>query len=215
MTPREAAEREALALVPLVGERWPVFAAVGTTLVGLASAMALASRLAAPAPAPVPAPAVVASAAPAVVASAAPPTPPVTAAPAVPPSAPPASAPPVDCVPLFDATFEYGKSAPRFDPEAPRRVAEWMARHPTVTLAIDGHSDALGSTAANLALSHQRATRVGNALAAAGLPRERFTVRAFGAYAPLPGHNHIDARNRRVSFEVIGATACPADAPQR
>jgi outer membrane protein OmpA-like peptidoglycan-associated protein len=215
MTPQHLLQREALVIAPLVGERWPLVAPLGTTLIGLAAALALSSRLSAPPvrePAPPPM-ATVSSAAPATAAPA-----PETAAPAaavVTAEPAPVSAAPADCLPLFDATFEYGQSAPRFDPEAARRAAEWLMKHPGVTLAIDGHADAQGSTSANLALSHLRAARVGNALAAAGLPRERFTVRAFGAYAPLPGRAENDAGNRRVSFEVIGAAACPSDAPQR
>lgn len=206
MTRPHTLEREEQFTTPLVGERWPLLAALGTTLVGLAAAVALASRLSAPqAPPPLPPFAAPVSAAPVSTA-------PVSAAPV---SAAPVSAAPVDCLPLFEASFESGQSVPRFDPEAARRAVEWLTRHPGVTLIIDGHADAQGSTTANLALSHARATRIGNALTTAGLPRERFTVRAFGAYAPLPGRAENDAGNRRVSFEVIGAAACRSVAPQR
>jgi outer membrane protein OmpA-like peptidoglycan-associated protein len=213
MTSPHLLQHEALVITPLVGERWPLVAPLGTTLIGLAATVALASRLSAPpASLPVrPPPTALASAAP--ITAPAPATAPAVVASAAPASAVVTSAP-ADCLPLFDATFEYGQSVPRFDPEAARRAAEWLTRHPGVTLAIDGHADAQGSTSANLALSHQRAARVGNALVAAGLPRERFTVRAFGAYAPLPGRAENDAGNRRVSFEVIGAAACPSDAPR-
>ncbi|MDP2312097.1 MAG: carboxypeptidase regulatory-like domain-containing protein [Pseudomonadota bacterium] len=74
-------------------------------------------------------------------------------------------------------------------------------------IEVQGHTDAVGSEAYNVALSQRRADAVRDYLVARGVARERLVARGYGtsrAQAP----NDAEAgrsRNRRVQFEVLPA----------
>ena len=63
---------------------------------------------------------------------------------------------------------------------------------------IEGHTDAVGSRAGNVALSQRRAQSVADFLIAMGVPRGRLDVQGYGPDRPLPGTSRASARNRRV-----------------
>ncbi|HEV7659874.1 MAG TPA: OmpA family protein [Allosphingosinicella sp.] len=63
---------------------------------------------------------------------------------------------------------------------------------------IEGHTDAVGSRAGNVALSQRRAQSVADFLIAMGVPRARLDVRGYGPDRPLPGTGGASAQNRRV-----------------
>ena len=63
---------------------------------------------------------------------------------------------------------------------------------------IEGHTDAVGSRAGNVALSQRRAQSVADFLIAMGVPRSRLDVRGYGPDRPLPGTSGASAQNRRV-----------------
>jgi outer membrane protein OmpA-like peptidoglycan-associated protein len=63
---------------------------------------------------------------------------------------------------------------------------------------IEGHTDAQGSRAYNLDLSHRRAKAVADYLASLGVSRDRFDVRGYGFDKPLPGRSAVSQDNRRV-----------------
>ena len=63
---------------------------------------------------------------------------------------------------------------------------------------IEGHTDAVGSRAGNVALSQRRAQSVADFLVAMGVPRSRLDVRGYGPDRPLPGTSGASAENRRV-----------------
>lgn len=63
---------------------------------------------------------------------------------------------------------------------------------------IEGHTDAVGSRASNVALSQRRAQSVADFLVAMGVPRGRLDVSGFGPDRPLPGTSGASAQNRRV-----------------
>ena len=63
---------------------------------------------------------------------------------------------------------------------------------------IEGHTDAVGSRAGNVALSQRRAQSVADFLIAMGVPRGRLDVRGYGPDRPLPGTIGASAQNRRV-----------------
>jgi OmpA-OmpF porin, OOP family len=63
---------------------------------------------------------------------------------------------------------------------------------------IEGHTDAVGSRAGNVALSERRAQSVADFLIAMGVPRDRLDVRGYGPDRPLPGTSRVSAENRRV-----------------
>ncbi|HTU11477.1 MAG TPA: OmpA family protein [Allosphingosinicella sp.] len=63
---------------------------------------------------------------------------------------------------------------------------------------IEGHTDAVGSRASNVALSQRRAQSVANYLVAMGVPRSRIEVRGYGPDRPLAGTSRTSPQNRRV-----------------
>lgn len=81
-------------------------------------------------------------------------------------------------------------------------AVELLRTHPTVTVQIEGHTDANGKAAANLALSRARAEAVRGAMVDAGIASRRLTAAGYGASRPLdPGTGDLaDAVNRRVVF---------------
>ena len=101
------------------------------------------------------------------------------------------------------------------DPEA-RRVVERMAyvlNHPRATrrlVVLEGHADAIGTVAYNLALSRRRAETVARELIGQGLHRERVTIEAYGEARPVAPNLNPDgtdnpagrARNRRVEAVI-------------
>ncbi len=63
---------------------------------------------------------------------------------------------------------------------------------------IEGHTDAVGSHASNVALSRRRAQSVADFLVAMGVPRSRIDVQGYGPDRPLPGTIRNSPQNRRV-----------------
>lgn len=74
------------------------------------------------------------------------------------------------------------------------------AGYPVVT--VIGHTDSVGSSVYNLALSERRAQSVKRALVAAGVPAEKIVVRAEGKAAPLVTtvDGAREPQNRRVEI---------------
>lgn len=78
------------------------------------------------------------------------------------------------------------------------------ARACDLPLRVEGHTDAIGAPAANLALSDARAAAVVAALVARGVPKARLRSQGFGAEQPI-ADNTTDAgraRNRRIALRV-------------
>ncbi len=68
---------------------------------------------------------------------------------------------------------------------------------------IEGHTDASGVRATNVALSERRAAAVADFLATQGVARDRLEVRGVGPDQPLPGRRATDPNNRRVEAQVL------------
>jgi len=61
-----------------------------------------------------------------------------------------------------------------------RRQAEWLLRHPSVTVNIDGHCDKIGDKNYNLALGLKRAEAAKKFLVEQGVDASRITVSSSG-----------------------------------
>jgi outer membrane protein OmpA-like peptidoglycan-associated protein len=97
-----------------------------------------------------------------------------------------------------------------------RRVVERIAyvlNHPRAAqriVVLEGHADAIGTEAYNLALSRRRAETVARELIGQGVRRERVTVAAYGESRPIAPNQRPDgtddpagrAKNRRVEAVI-------------
>lgn len=106
--------------------------------------------------------------------------------------------------PLADIHFDFD-SAVLLD-EARSTLdhhAEWLTRHPTVTLLIEGHCDERGTVEYNLALGERRAAAASDYLISLGVPANHLKTISYGKEFPLdPGHTEEAwARNRRAHFQ--------------
>jgi outer membrane protein OmpA-like peptidoglycan-associated protein len=104
--------------------------------------------------------------------------------------------------------FETGKAA--FKPEAMPVLEELLNQIAVSGLAvqINGHTDSVGSPAANLQLSRKRAEAVRawlQANAESGFPQGRIRVRAYGDTQPIADNDSAQgrAKNRRVEIALI------------
>jgi OOP family OmpA-OmpF porin len=99
--------------------------------------------------------------------------------------------------------FDTGKATIR--PESEKilaEVASMLAAQPQLRLAVEGHTDNVGSASANKPLSQQRAQAVVNALAGKGVAGARLTAAGFGSDKPV-ADNATEAgraKNRRVEL---------------
>jgi photosystem I P700 chlorophyll a apoprotein A2 len=110
--------------------------------------------------------------------------------------------------------FDFGSAALRRDArEQLSLIAGLAASHPEAAVTIGGHADAIGESAANQALSEDRASAVAAALQTLGVDGDRMTATGFGESRPVAPNTNPDGsdnaegrqRNRRVEVLVVGA----------
>jgi len=111
---------------------------------------------------------------------------------------------------LQDVLFETASAALR--PAALERLrplAGYLDANPQVQVRIDGHTDSVGSDAANQLLSERRAESVRAALREMGLDRDRFLVEGHGETNPVASNDNPSGRqlNRRVEVTLVGQQA--------
>lgn len=113
---------------------------------------------------------------------------------------------------MGDVLFDFGKYDLR--PEAREKLAKLsgiILGHPGLNLAVEGHTDNVGSDEVNQKLSEKRAETVRGYLIEQGLPDNTVTSYGFGKTSPVADNGSAAGRqqNRRVeivvSGEVIGA----------
>ncbi len=93
---------------------------------------------------------------------------------------------------------------PESEPEL-QKVVAFLRENPTVRVAINGHTDNVGSAAHNEALSTNRAKAVYNYLNEQGVVAERLAYRGYGSQRPITENETAAGRqeNRRIAFEVL------------
>jgi OmpA-OmpF porin, OOP family len=79
------------------------------------------------------------------------------------------------------------------------RVAELLRQEPTLSLAVEGHTDAVGGAEYNIELSRRRAEAVVRYLTDHGVDGRRLMAVGKGKTEPLVA-DPMDGRNRRVQF---------------
>lgn len=96
---------------------------------------------------------------------------------------------------------------PASDP-ALAQLAAVLAGHPDWTLVVEGHTDSVGTAAANQTLSERRAEAVRARLADRhGVDTRAWKVAGFGASRPREPNNTIEGRARNRRVELV--RACP------
>ncbi len=99
--------------------------------------------------------------------------------------------------------FDTNKSDLKTDGEATvKEIVALLKASPTLKLSIEGHTDNVGTPAANLKLSEARAKAVVDAVVKAGIDKSRLASKGLGQSTPI-ADNRTDegkAKNRRVEL---------------
>ncbi len=107
---------------------------------------------------------------------------------------------------LNNISFEFGKAALRSEsfPELDR-IALTMTQNVKLTIELGGHTDNVGSDAANLLLSQDRADTVREYLIGKGIEPDRVASKGYGESRPVATNDTPEgqAANRRVEFTIL------------
>jgi outer membrane protein OmpA-like peptidoglycan-associated protein len=121
---------------------------------------------------------------------------------------------------LDTLTFEFGSaSIPDSEVRKLEGVATAMERllekNPAETFLIEGHTDAVGTDNANLALSDRRAEAVAEALTNAfGIPPENLATQGYGERYLKVNTDAPERQNRRVAIRRITSLVAPVASAQ-
>lgn len=110
-------------------------------------------------------------------------------------------------VALYGIHFDFNKATLRGDSEpALEQLLALMKSAPTLTIEVQGHTDAVGNDAANQKLSEARAAAVRDWMTAHGVAAARVTAKGFGKTHPVASNDNDEgrARNRRVEIAKAG-----------
>jgi OOP family OmpA-OmpF porin len=139
-------------------------------------------------------------------------------------TAPPATTPPVQQKPSVSGSaitipgnieFETGKATfkPGSDTEKTLdQLKAYLEETPRVTkLRIEGHTDNVGSAAANEQLSGERALAIKKFLVDKGIAKTRLIAVGFGQSKPIADNSTEEgkAKNRRTEFRIAELTGKP------
>jgi len=107
---------------------------------------------------------------------------------------------------LNNIFFDFGKSileATSFGELD--RVVKMLVDNPKLMIAINGHADSIGTHAANMQLSTDRASAVEKYLVTKGIALKRLRIQGFGETKPLSPNSTDDGRrqNRRVEITIL------------
>jgi outer membrane protein OmpA-like peptidoglycan-associated protein len=111
---------------------------------------------------------------------------------------------------LQDTLFKTGSADLRPGMEARLQpLAGYLRANPRTRLRIDGFTDSVGSTAANLTLSRDRARAVADALSAMEVDGGRLQLEGHGEALPVAANTTSEGRqlNRRVEVSLVDQQA--------
>lgn len=105
---------------------------------------------------------------------------------------------------LPDVLFEFNKADLKIDAlKATRQIADVVKQYPDRRIAVEGHTDSIGTIQYNQRLSENRAGSVVNELVAQGVSRGRIEARGFGESDPIASNRTEAGRARNRRVEVI------------
>ena len=107
---------------------------------------------------------------------------------------------------LDNLIFEVSRA--RIDPESYSELdilVNLMRENPKMIIQLEGHTDYLGDSRANMKLSQQRVESVRDYLGTKGIAKTRVRTKAFGGNQPLSRDNTPEAHrlNRRVEVRIL------------
>jgi len=108
---------------------------------------------------------------------------------------------------MGDVLFDFGKYDLKPDTKITlAKLAGIIQSHPGLQLAIEGHTDNIGSDEANMKLSQQRGDTVREFLVQQGLAADKVTAVGLGMAEPVADNSTNEGRqkNRRVEIIVSG-----------
>ncbi|MCS0357690.1 MotY family protein [Vibrio diabolicus] len=104
-------------------------------------------------------------------------------------------------------SFDFGQKAlSRKQQETLAALNSYVSVDDCVTkILIDGHTDNVGSSLANLSVSRTRAEQVAEALVELGIDKSMIETRAHGSRYPIASNNSTkgQAKNRRVTLRLV------------
>lgn len=101
--------------------------------------------------------------------------------------------------------FDTGKTALKPGAKSTlTKIAKQLQSDPSLKIAVEGHTDSVGGTAKNQALSEKRANAVRDFLISAGIPADHITASGKGEEAPIATNKTAAGRqqNRRVELVI-------------
>ena len=107
---------------------------------------------------------------------------------------------------LSELYFETSSTA--LSPKAKtylKAFARWLNKNKTARIAIQGHTDNVGDSEANLTLSSDRANGVKQLLMDFGVDSQRIEAKGYGSTKPIAPNSTADGRskNRRTEFLIL------------
>lgn len=105
---------------------------------------------------------------------------------------------------LPDVLFEFGKSeltsSARYTVQ---EIGQILRKAPNRRLAVEGHTDSVGTIDYNHKLSEARARTVADALYAEGIAHRNVTIHAYGETTPIATNRTEEGRRRNRRVEVV------------
>jgi outer membrane protein OmpA-like peptidoglycan-associated protein len=107
---------------------------------------------------------------------------------------------------MYGLYFDFGSDKLKIE-SAPaiEQLVKYLKENPNVKIQVEGHTDNIGTSTANLTLSEKRASTVKNDIVKNGIGTERLNIKGFGSLQPI-SNNSTDigrAQNRRVTIRKI------------
>ena len=100
--------------------------------------------------------------------------------------------------------FDSGKSALKAGARNTlSKIADQLRTSADLRIAIEGHTDSVGTEELNQALSERRAATVRDYLVSRGLPAERMTTTGLGEAAPVAANDTASGRQQNRRVELI------------
>lgn len=113
---------------------------------------------------------------------------------------------PANVFELEGLNFDFGKATIQEGSEAVLdELVKYLNRRENERIEIGGHTDNIGSAAANLKLSQERANTVVKYLIAKGIAQERLVAKGYGLSQPIETNKTEEGRaaNRRTEVKIL------------